>query len=498
METIKRLHWPKLAWVATLDGRQVLLEHGPAVEAFDDWAFEGTWEGCFVEGDFDRHENVMGTGLRIRGDRVVFAPPSHTCDKLYYVQATPSSPACVSNSLPCLLATRNLMLAPGADHATVVRSVVGGIDKARTVLKTDAADIHLHYYHLLVWDGQQFEVQARRSEAPAFASYQEYFSYLKSVGRGLWQNLYARERAHAVKVSATTISSGYDSAAVSAIVREIGVKLAYTLKRRSLVSRDDSGRAAAERLGLEVLECRSPFTGLTGHERFWANMGDGEDMNLLAFPVPQGPSCLFTGFHGDKVWSRHTTSLDLTHLQRGDMSGGSSTEYRIAAGIIHCPLVFCGLSQVRSIQKISTSFEMMPWVLGVAYDRPIPRRILEEAGVARSLFGQKKSAAVLPSLLTVYPGEANVRHALNRYLRSQRRPIVCRSRMLRAWAWLLYDHACLRVGLAPAGRWKKLPPSADELFAFSNEYLRQQLTAGAASEARASLARQVATAGIYL
>jgi hypothetical protein len=33
---------------------------------------------------------------------------------------------------------------------------------------------------------------------------------------------------------------------------------------------------------------------------------------------------------------------------------------------------------------------MIPWRLNNSYDRPIPRRIAEEAGVPRHLFGQKK------------------------------------------------------------------------------------------------------------
>jgi len=38
--------------------------------------------------------------------------------------------------------------------------------------------------------------------------------------------------------------------------------------------------------------------------------------------------------------------------------------------------------------------EMAPWRLGSDYDRPIPRRILEEAGIPRQLFGTRKKAVV--------------------------------------------------------------------------------------------------------
>jgi hypothetical protein len=39
--------------------------------------------------------------------------------------------------------------------------------------------------------------------------------------------------------------------------------------------------------------------------------------------------------------------------------------------------------------------EMAPWSIGGEYDRPIPRRIVEEAGVERDSFGQSKKAVAV-------------------------------------------------------------------------------------------------------
>jgi hypothetical protein len=39
---------------------------------------------------------------------------------------------------------------------------------------------------------------------------------------------------------------------------------------------------------------------------------------------------------------------------------------------------------------------MKPWRLGIEYDRPIPRRIAEEAGVRRDAFGIQKMAVTVP------------------------------------------------------------------------------------------------------
>ena len=38
---------------------------------------------------------------------------------------------------------------------------------------------------------------------------------------------------------------------------------------------------------------------------------------------------------------------------------------------------------------------MRPWCVGGAYDRPIPRRIVESAGVERAAFGQTKRAVAV-------------------------------------------------------------------------------------------------------
>ena len=45
------------------------------------------------------------------------------------------------------------------------------------------------------------------------------------------------------------------------------------------------------------------------------------------------------------------------------------------------------VSACPEIEYLACSDEMAPWSLGNDYDRPIPRRIVEEAGIPRALFG---------------------------------------------------------------------------------------------------------------
>jgi hypothetical protein len=71
-------------------------------------------------------------------------------------------------------------------------------------------------------------------------------------------------------------------------------------------------------------------------------------------------------------------------------------EYRLRLGFIHAPVPFFGCLQKASIYQISHSPEMHPWSIGPRYNRPIPRRLVEETGVPRDWFGQIKKAITQP------------------------------------------------------------------------------------------------------
>jgi hypothetical protein len=62
---------------------------------------------------------------------------------------------------------------------------------------------------------------------------------------------------------------------------------------------------------------------------------------------------------------------------------------------------------MQDILKITDSSEMNSWRLGNSYDRPIARRIAENAGVPRYLFGQsKKGSVVIFSMPSIPYGKA--------------------------------------------------------------------------------------------
>lgn len=98
---------------------------------------------------------------------------------------------------------------------------------------------------------------------------------------------------------------------------------------------------------------------------------------------------LFCGFCGDEFWGiDHLPYKDLVYPIEG--SNSNSYEVFLQSNTIMILIPYIGADHAQEIYDISRSEEMKPWRLGVKYDRPICRRIVEDAGVERGMFGQNK------------------------------------------------------------------------------------------------------------
>ena len=78
-------------------------------------------------------------------------------------------------------------------------------------------------------------------------------------------------------------------------------------------------------------------------------------------------------------------SIEFTGLSLGGIG-----EFRLYRGVFHCPVPFWGMRHLRELWEITASEAMQSWAVPGDYDRPIPRRIVEEAGVPRGAFGRRK------------------------------------------------------------------------------------------------------------
>ena len=160
---------------------------------------------------------------------------------------------------------------------------------------------------------------------------------------------------------------------------------------------EDSGKTVAEKLGLECTEWDRPQKASsdsynTGAESL-ASFCPGDSVFHVFDGKIQG-RLLITGHHGDKVWSLKDADTD-PFRRSGGGSGMGLHELRLRNDCIVVAVPYIGSFDQPSITRISRSQELIPYRVNRSYDRPIPRRIAEDAGIPRHLFGQRKAVASL-------------------------------------------------------------------------------------------------------
>jgi hypothetical protein len=437
-----------MAWVLRARPPVAELTFGSLVTKSDVGIFEGSWVG---DGDLEqfgplRSTSTYGSGVLVDGTGLHLISPGHMLEGIYVCRRADGVIA--SNSLSGLLVAADLVLDPHVAYPPLFNESVRGVNRTTIPTTTDPIETCFHDNLRLDVDGTLTVVPKPR-EAP-FTSYEDVKRRLSQALASAFANAPAFDPV-------VTISSGYDGAAAAVLARELGCRRAVTVtegKRwKSGASFDDSGELIGRELGLDVHafdrfaytrrtdlpEAEFLATGFTGEEVFMADMEQ----------VLRG-SLLVSGFFG-AVWWMHRPS-SRPGLFRTDQSGSSLGEWRLRAGFIHLPLPCFGGEHYRDLVRISRSPEMRPWVVGRGYDKPIPRRIIEEAGVPRGTFGEVKRAAsasihvdgptaLAPTTRAAVEGFAVAEGRLvefkPRHLRTWERALIKGSRRLR-FEWLAW------------------------------------------------------------
>ena len=396
-----REHWPRLAWLARCGGDgDVVIEHGPGVETSDVGVCEAVWPAPFADWGFDEESVVAGTGVRMRDGVVTFVSSTSTVDRLYSMRTETES--LVSNSLPCLLEAAGAAISPDYKASGLV-SIKRGLKESTAAVPTTAGTVELVYYHDLVWDGKALSRRDKPAQHLTFGDFAAYRAYLSSRFQGIAVNMGSPDRREPYSFMGT-ISSGYDSVTVTTLGTEAGCSEAISFSA-SKRGRSDSGEAVADALGIR-LRLVSPDAWMDVAEQakepievpFYAAAPHGGQLPFAALGDALRGRVLLTGFYGDSIWDleSHETNEDIV---RKDASGLTFTEFRLRAGFIHCPPSFWAAREIGQVAEISRSDEMRPWVIGDEYQRPICRRIAEEAGIPREAFGQHKKVGVAGSRL---------------------------------------------------------------------------------------------------
>ena len=416
-----------MAWVLRARPPSVELTFGSFVRSSGSGIFEGTWTGDAEAGPL-RSTTPFGSGVLVEGDALYLVPPGHMLEGIYLCRRAGELVA--SNSLVGLLGPAGVELDPNVAYPALFNQSVEGI--MHTTIPTLGPQIETCFH-----DNLRLDLAGRLTGVPKprelpFTTFEEHRRRLSDALASAMANAPTFEPA-------VTVSSGYDGAAVAVVARELGGRQVVTIGEgkpvKGSASLDDSGEQLARRLGMDV----EVFERLAYLRRddvpeaeFLASGFTGEEVVMSGMEESIRGRMLVTAFFGDGMWWMNRPRRPI--LWRSDQSGSSLGEWRLRVGFIHVPLPCLGAEHYPDTQRISRSPEMRPWVLGRRYDKPIPRRILEEAGVPRGTFGEVKRAA---SATIHVDGPAALapatRAALERFAASERRRVTFRRRRFPLW-----------------------------------------------------------------
>ncbi|MFV8835524.1 hypothetical protein ACNSTU_11210 [Aquisalimonas sp. APHAB1-3] len=388
--------WPPLAWLAECErpGQRIHVSHGGGVETAESWFCEAVWPGEFSAGDIDRQDLLFGSGGRLRDGALTFVSSAATVDRLQLLET--DARLLVSNSLACLLEAVGGEVEPVySGYYRDFRSIVRGIRQYKPTLTTSAGEVRFVYHDNVVWDGAAWARVEKPKRDRRFSHFESYRDFLAETLRGLGANMASPRRIAYRFRPLGTVSTGYDSPAVAAIAREAGLSEVITFTH-ARGGDDDDGEAIARHLGLSVTRVpRGVWRSLDGAiVPHLASNAYGEEVPYAALARDLAGRVLFTGHTGDRAWGKDEDDLS-ADIPRGDPVGLSLTEARLWYGALHCPVPFMGIREVADLRAISVSPEMKAWDVPGEYSRPIPRRIAEEAGVPRELFGNTKRASAV-------------------------------------------------------------------------------------------------------
>jgi hypothetical protein len=392
------------------DGEIVSVHHGLFVEVRDHFFIEGVWNGPFDKGNFASTDCVFGTGAVLRKRSVLFVSSASTTDYLYYHQS--AEYVVVSNSLPLLLSYTEDSLDPHfTGYPAINDSIIEGInDHIRDIPTLKGSVKRLMYRNLEI--SARSVIETEKDMPPNFACYNDYYAYLVNNYQLIVDNIRDPSRKFRLQIFSTQ-SKGYDSTALNTIAAKFGIDNVFTIikgkspkhfaTRDQNTQVDDDGSPICNALGLNFvpIDRRSFAREFDQEYLYYAALHYNQDANFNEIMTyVSDVSVILTGTLGEIWYTNQSYYKDRPgdinpDLKRGDHGGHGLSELRLVVGFIHLPFVYIGARRREDIFRITESPEMGPWRLENSYDRPIPRRIAEEAGVPRDLFGQIKVGSVV-------------------------------------------------------------------------------------------------------
>lgn len=395
---------PPLAWIATVTPGAVSVTCGASVQRFEAGIFEGTWAGPREVTSLPEAATVFGSGIAVRGLDLLVITPSHHLEGVYFARA--GDAVVLSNSFVAVLTAAGLDLDPEFDYpsmfvsATALCWLIDDLSVAerpqligsQVVIPTLTEPVTAQYFENLRIGEDLTLTEVRKRREPAFESFADYSRRLVTAIQSAVANAASYEPLMA-------LSSGYDSTAAAVIAAKAGCRRAVGLRTSRPAARDgsidDTGSGTAELLGMSYeLFDRLAYLGADDlpEAEFLANGMTAEDIIFRAFEPALNGKCLLTGYWAGTQFAM-SHSDEWRQVSPASTAGADMGEFRLRADFYHLVVPVFGATQDPGAPRLLDRAEMEPYRVGGHYDRPIPRRLAEEAGVPRGNFGVVKRAA---------------------------------------------------------------------------------------------------------
>jgi hypothetical protein len=358
---------------------------------------EGAWNGPFDAFDLARATVICGTGAVADHDRVRFHAATDQHGVLFSLRAQDS--LYVSNSPAFALAAAGEEphpIYPFYQH-DLVRIYRQGLHCPDGRLRLSSARVlHVHYTTIVSVDRS---CNARYDSHPAGdapGNFRSYESTLRAGVREVLANAADAHRRHRY-AALPMLSRGYDSTAITVLARDAGAVDTFTYVDSRHRERDrDSGVENARSLGMTCTEYdRWQYLDLARPVEVEFGYGPlSSHASLAAVEDQLAGRLLMVGQNGDQIWNPQRARVfeRLSRPWSRYTAGLTDLEYRLRVGYPIFAPACIGARHNRAMHEIGVSDEMRPWSVGGPYDRPVPRRIGEEAGLARDAFGRAKAA----------------------------------------------------------------------------------------------------------
>lgn len=389
---------PPLVWLASVNGGITEVIHGEQVECRSDFFVDGAWNEDFEMGNFINADWFCGTGAKICGDKIVFSTPSHVIGGLYVCNHRGG--VIVSNSLCFLLAHQNLF--PDNQYLNYevdFNSILNGLHQYKREIEFVTNDgvktsIRILYFQNLEVDSNNNWCETIKCKTKPFVDFTDYYTRLENAVMALCENGKADTRQHKYNL-VTTISKGYDAPCCAVLAKKAGCNTAVTFKGEKY--NDDCGSEIASLLGYSNIIEKDANEYLRRDdliEAYYIVYGElGAQISFSTFDKEFKGNIVFFGDRGDSIWGKHADNRNNDFSFDDILSHLGNVERRLWLGSVFLPLPLYGATAWESIYDLSNSDEMRFWSVEKEYDRPIPRRIIEEAGVPRTCFGVNKHGA---------------------------------------------------------------------------------------------------------